>query len=65
MWGVNRADQMVPYYHAAEKCAMDQGIYVMFAIDGCTKNTAQTKIKRSRTMTSRTSYLALFREWQI
>lgn len=25
---VNRADQMVPYYHAAEKCAMDQGICV-------------------------------------
>jgi hypothetical protein len=65
MWGVNRADQMGPYYHAAENCPMDQGIYVIFATDGCTKITPQTKIKRSRTMTSRTSYLALFREWQI
>ena len=65
MWGVNRADQMVPYYHVAEKCALDQGIYVIFAIDGHTKNTPQTKIKRSRTMTSKTSHLALFRERQI
>lgn len=40
---------MVPYYHAAENCALDQGIYVIFATDGCTKNTPQTKIKRSRT----------------
>ena len=62
MSGVNRPDQMVPYYHAAENCALDQGIYVIFATDGCTKNTPQTKFKMSRTMTLRTSYLAPFRE---
>jgi len=42
---------MVPYYHAAENCAMDQGIYVIFATDSCTKNTPETKIKKSRTVT--------------
>jgi len=62
MCGVNRADQMVPYYHAAENCAMDHGVCVIFATDGCTKNTPQTKTKRSRTTISRTLYLALFRE---
>jgi hypothetical protein len=62
MQGVNRADQMLPNYHAAENCAMDQRVYVIFATDGCTKSTPQTKIKRSRAMTSRTSYFALFRE---
>lgn len=65
MWDVNRAVQMVPYYHAAKNCEMYQGIYVVFATDDCTKNTPQTKIKRSRTMSYRTSYLALFRERQI
>ena len=51
MCGVNRADQMVPYYHAAENSAMDQGIFFFCTTDGCTTNTPQTKIKKSRTIT--------------